>query len=216
MPLPSTPMTIHGGCNCRAIRYQIRIPEHSQRPLHPYSHQTVRLPFIVICHCNDCRRAVGGLTLAGICNPTAFVHIALLPRSSPLPPLQQTRLEPPDQDAQLTWIPAPEVFRPNGVFAPPPDSFLTAYKPSEGVTRTFCARCGTNVTYSRHPMPEGWPAMLDILMGTIDRADLERVELRPERHVWWEKGIEWVKTLFSEGDGGMPKHPLARLTDVVH
>ena len=65
-------------------------------------------------------------------------------------------------------------------------------------------------------MPEGWPDMLDILMGTIDREDLENPDLRPERHVWWEKGIEWVKTLFSDGDGGMPKHPLARLTDVVH
>ena len=108
MPLPSTPMIVNGGCNCRAIRYQIRIPEHSQRPFHPYSDQTVRLPFIVICHCNDGSRAVGGLTLAGICDPTAFVHIALLPRSSPLLPLQSTRLEPPDRDAQLTWIPAPE------------------------------------------------------------------------------------------------------------
>lgn len=65
-------------------------------------------------------------------------------------------------------------------------------------------------------MPEGWPEMLDILMGTIDREDLERAELRPERHVWWEKGIDWVKKLFSGGDGEMPKHPLAKLTDVVH
>ena len=65
-------------------------------------------------------------------------------------------------------------------------------------------------------MPEEWPEILDILMGTIDWENLERVELRPERHVWWEKGIEWVKTLFSEGDGGMPKHPLVKLTDVVH
>lgn len=216
MPLPHTPMTIHGGCNCRAIRYEINILEHSKRPVHPYSDKTVHLPFIVICHCNDCRRAVGGLTLAGICNPTAFVRIALLPRSSALPPLGQTRIEPPNEDAELTWMPATDVFQPNSVLVPPKDSFLAAYKPSKGVTRTFCARCGTNVTYSRHPMPEGWPEMLDILMGTIDREDLERPELRPERHVWWEKGIEWVKTLFSEGDGGMPKHPLARLTDVVH
>lgn len=65
-------------------------------------------------------------------------------------------------------------------------------------------------------MPEGWPEMLDILLGTIDREDLERAELRPERHVWWEKGIDWVRALFSEGDGKMPKHPLAKLTDVVH
>ena len=57
--------------------------------------------------------------------------------------------------------------------------------------------------------------MLDILTGTIDREDLQRAELRPERHVWWEKGIEWVKTLIGEGDGGMPKQPLVKLIDVV-
>lgn len=209
-------MTIHGGCNCRAVRYEINIPEHSNRPLHPYSDGTVRLPFVVICHCNDCRRASGGLVLGGICNPTAFVRIALLPRSSTLPTLGQTRIEPPDKDSELPWIPATDVFQPKSVLVPPEDSFLAAYSPSEGVTRTFCARCGTNITYSRHPMPEGWPEMLDILMGSLDREDLERPELKPERHLWWAKGIDWVKILFSEGDGGLPRHPLSRLTDVVH
>ena len=215
MPLPDSPLTIHGGCNCRAIRYEINIPALSNRPFHPYSDNSVRLPFIVVCHCNDCRRASGTLTLAGICNPTEFLRISLLPRSSPLPSLQQTRVEPQNDDAERPWVPARDVFKPSNVLIAPSDSFLASYKPSEGVTRTFCARCGTNVTYSRHPMPEGWPEMLDILMGTVDREDLERDELRPERHVWWDKGIGWVRALFSEGDGGMPKHPLAKLTDVI-
>lgn len=52
-------------------------------------------------------------------------------------------------------------------------------------------------------------------MGTIDREDLEREELRPERHVWWDMGIGWIKELFGKGDEGMPKHPLARITDFV-
>ncbi|MCJ1300984.1 hypothetical protein MMC08_003783 [Hypocenomyce scalaris] len=215
MPLPDTPLTIHGGCNCRAIRYEINIPALSVRPLHPFSHASVHIPFIAICHCNDCRRATGALTMAAICNPTEFVRISLLPRSSPLPPLGKTRVEPPNDDAEREWIPAQEVFQPSDVLKAPLDSFIASYKPSEGVTRTFCARCGTNVTYSRYPMPEGWPEMLDILMGTIDREDLENGQLRPERHVWWDKGIDWVKKLFSEGDEGMPKHPLARLTDTV-
>ena len=215
MPLPDTPLTIHGGCNCRAIRYQINVPPLSDRPYHPYSNNSVRLPFTVFCHCNDCRRASGGLTLAGICSPTDIVRISLLPQSSPLPSLQQTRVEPPNDDAERKWVPARDVFKPSNVLTAPSDSFLTSYKPSEGVTRTFCERCGTNMTYSRHPMPESWPEMLDILMGTVDREDLEKDELRPERHVWWEKGIGWVKALFSEGNGEMPKHPLARLTDVA-
>lgn len=215
MPLPDTPLTIHGGCNCRAIRYEVNIPAASERPWHPYSEETVHLPFLALCHCNDCRRASGALVLAGACMPTRFVRISLLPRSSSLPPLEKTRIELPDDDAERHWVPATELFKPSRVFEPPADSFLTYYKPSQGVTRTFCARCGTNVTYSRHPMPEGWPQMLDILMGTIDREDLEREELRPERHVWWDMGIGWIKELFGKGDEGMPKHPLARITDFV-
>lgn len=216
MPLPSSPIIIHGGCNCRAIRYEINIPEHSDRPFHPSSDQTLRLPLVVICHCNDCRRATGGLTLAGILNPTAFVRVALLPRSSALPTPGRSRIEPPDADAELAWKPAAEVFRPDGVLSAPKDSFLAAYNPSKGVTRTFCGRCGTNVSYSRHPMPAGWPELLGILLGTIDREDLTKAELRPERHVYWDEGIEWVRTLSSEGDEGMPKHPHAKFTDVVH
>lgn len=58
--------------------------------------------------------------------------------------------------------------------------------------------------------------MMDVLMGTIDREDLEREEgVRPERQLWWDMGIGWIRELFSKGDGGMPKHPLAKLTDVV-
>ena len=93
-------------------------------------------------------------------------------------------------DESSNWVPASDVFRPNrnGAVVPPPDSFLAAYRSSIGVTRTFCKRCGTNLTYSRVPM-QGWPGLLEVLMGTIDRGDLEREELRPERHLWWEMGI---------------------------
>ena len=167
MPLPDSPLTIHGGCNCRAIRYEINIPALSNRPFHPYSDDSVRLPFIVVCHCNDCRRASGSLRLAAICNPTEFVRISLLPRSSHLPSLQQTRVEPQNDDSERPWVPARDMFKPSSVLIAPSDSFLASYKPSEGITRTFCARCGTNVTYSRHPMPDGWPEMLDILMGPL-------------------------------------------------
>lgn len=216
MPLPNTPLTIHGGCNCRAIRYEINIPAAHERPLHPYSEQAVHLPFLALCHCNDCRRATGALVLAAACIPTQFVRISLLPRSSPLPPLEKTRIELPNDDSERHWIPAAAVFQPSSTIEPPGDSFFAFYKPSEYVTRTFCARCGTNVTYSRHPMPEGWPQMLDVLMGTIDREALESEELRMERHVWWDKGIGWIRELFSKGDEGMPKHPLAKVTDVVN
>jgi hypothetical protein len=32
-------------------------------------------------------------------------------------------------------------------------------------------------------MPEGWPDMLDILLGTVDREDLDGLALAPERNV---------------------------------
>lgn len=176
MPLPDTLLTIHGGCNCRAIRYELNIPAAASRPWHPYSERTVHLDLHAWCHCNNCQRATGALVLAAACMPTQFVRISLLPRSSPLPALEATRIELPNDDAERSWVPASEVFKPRSDFELPTYSFLSYYKSLQYTTWIFCARCGTNITYSRHPMPEGWPEMLDISMGTIDQKDLEREE----------------------------------------
>ena len=46
--------------------------------------------------------------------------------------------------------------------------------------------------------------MLDVYLGTVDRRDLEREGLVPERHVGGEFGIGWVRRLFG---GGLPRHP---------
>ena len=211
MPLPPDPLTIRGGCNCRAIRYRIDIPPASQRPLHPWSDKPVHLPNIVICHCNDCRRATANLALAGLCTPTDMVSVSLLPRSSTLPPLSSVRVELPDDNAARDWVPASTVFAPS---IAPPDSFLTIYKSSEAVSRTFCARCGTPLTFSRYPMREPWPEMLDILLGTVDRRDLENSYMAPDRHIRWNTGIEWVRRLFN-GGSVMAKHPLSNLSDTV-
>lgn len=211
MPLSDEALTIHGGCNCRAVRYRIEVPPVSQRPIHPWSDGAVKLPMIVLCHCNDCRRASAGLTLAGFCAPVQFVQVSLLPRPSTLPPPVATRVEPKDDDLERVWLPASEIFAPS---TPPADSSLATYQPSAGVARTFCSRCGTNLTYTRHPMPAGWPAVVDILLGTVDRGDLENDALAPERHVWWDKGISWIRRLYND-DGGLPRHPLSNLTDVV-
>ena len=211
MPLPQAPLTIRGGCNCRAIRYRIDIPAASERPLHPWSDKPVQLPNIVMCHCNDCRRATGGLTLSGLCTPTEMVNVSLLPRTSSLPPLTNTRIELPDDDAQRDWVPASKVFAPS---IAPEDSFLATYKSSEAVNRTFCVRCGTPLTYSRHPMREPWPEMLDILLGTVDRHDLGNDFMAPDRHVWWDMGIEWIQKIF-DGGSNMAKHPLSSLSDTI-
>lgn len=128
MPLPDTPLCIHGGCNCRAIRYEVNIPTVSERPWHPYSEETVHLPFLALRHCKDCRCATGTLVPAFACMPTQFVRISLLQRSSPPPPLEETRIEQPNDDAERHWVSAAQVFKPSHVFEPPRDSYVAYYK----------------------------------------------------------------------------------------
>lgn len=90
----------------------------------------------------------------------------------------------------VLWMPAADILKPDSVLVLPKNSFLAAYESSEGVVRTFCACCGTNVILSMYPMPERWPEKLCISLGTVDREDLEKTELEPERHVWWDIGID--------------------------
>lgn len=59
-------------------------------------------------------------------------------------------------------------------------------------------------------MPAGWPTIIDVLIGSVDKDDLERYELKPERHVFWQHGVGWIQDLFA-GDGDLPRHPGADL-----
>lgn len=54
-------------------------------------------------------------------------------------------------------------------------------------------------------MLDGYPDIFDVLLGTLDRADFEKVGIEPERHVWWGCGVEWVKGLVRKGSGA-PRH----------
>ncbi|TEY84008.1 hypothetical protein BOTCAL_0023g00290 [Botryotinia calthae] len=211
MPLPETSLSVRGGCNCRAIRYEIQIPPLDQRPLHPYSDrqksgEDVHLPMIAIDHCNDCRRATGAVLPLWLCSPIAYISISLLRRSA-ASQASSTKTAGEGDEISLgirkTWVLAEDIFRP-GLSAD--DSFLTAYVSSEARTRYFCGRCGTNIGYRVSPMPEGWPEMLDVVMGTIDREDLESDAMIPERALWVDHGIGWVKKLAREGLGTIPQH----------
>lgn len=66
--------------------------------------------------------------------------------------------------------------------------------------------------------------MLDLVLGTVDRGDLEggewvgagqegegvraggevewRYNLEPDMYLWWGRGIEWVKRIVGEGEKG--------------
>src|ERR1700693_1877558 len=58
MTLPVSP--VEGGCQCRAVRYQITAP-----PLGVYN-----------CHCRDCQRSSGGTHTMSM--PTPREHVVLL------------------------------------------------------------------------------------------------------------------------------------------
>ena len=54
-------------------------------------------------------------------------------------------------------------------------------------------------------MPEHWPQMLDILLGSADREDLKNDFLVPDEHVFWENGVPWFTKLLDEGSTHIPK-----------
>lgn len=61
-------------------------------------------------------------------------------------------------------------------------------------------------------MGEGWPILFDVLLGTIDRADLEKDWMAPDRHCWVECEIKWIKEL-ANGVPAMPRHPTFKLDE---
>lgn len=202
MPLPAHALTIRGGCNCRAIRYQIEIPGLVERPLHPYSDKAksgedVHLPMVAVDHCNDCRRATGAVLPLWLCAPIPYITASLLRRSAAsTPPTTTAPGDSDDESRRGPWLPALEIFKPSEAIE---DSFLAAFVSSPARTRYFCGRCGTNIGYRVSPMPEGWPEMLDVVMGSINREDLEGEAMVPERAVWCDFGIGWVRRLAGEG-----------------
>ncbi|TVY31856.1 hypothetical protein LOCC1_G008950 [Lachnellula occidentalis] len=216
MPLPPHKFVVKGGCNCGAIRYKISIPEIEHRPLHPSStsSSTVHLPFIAIDHCNDCRRATGAILPLWICSPISMITSSVILRSTTSLPTEasQRKAGPDDHEPRTAWLPAEEVFTPGPVSS---NSFLTFFESSENRRRSFCGRCGTHLAYAALPMPEGWPDMLDIVLGSVDREDLDGEALRPDRQLWWECGIGWVKDLTLRGMEELPRHPDYRIDELV-
>ena len=212
MTLPDTPVTIHGGCNCRAIRYKISLPPVSERPLNPYHDPGtdiggIRLPMVAIDHCNDCRRATGALIPFWIATHLPTVTASVRSRSG----------QSGDGEEEETWHPAAEVFDRDSSVSK--DSFLAFYESSKDRIRSFCGQCGTNLAYRMDkasvPDLQGRPEMLDVLLGTVDREDLEKEWFVPERALWSNFGIDWVRKLVREGAGGTPEHPLWKINEVV-
>lgn len=255
MPLPDTPLTIRGGCNCSAVRYTIRIPELAKRPIHPLvaAHEPkiqggdprmCRMPFTTWDHCNDCRTATGALLPAWICVPAEMVSVTCLTIDA-VPPADDLiyptvnvtvpvgkfpRRQDENHSGDGTTITRPGLdllspvsFEHGSIDNPVSSTWLRFHKSSDPRYRSFCGRCGTPICYNYRPMPDGWPEMLDIVLGTIDREDLEREVgedddaagtdklgrrrgiLEPERQLWLEPGIPWLRRAVWDLHG--PKSP---------
>lgn len=244
MPLPAEAITVQGGCNCRAIRYRVEIPALKERPANPYltisysgkkpddggnaqqrnssdpsadeAESTPRMPMLATDHCNDCRRATGSILPFWMATPIGMVSAAIT-------------ASPGDEQDTRDWRPGNEVFHTNPLPSKSESdegtgqssSPLTFYDSSPGRRRSFCSRCGTMLSYIAysHGVPEGWPLMLDIVLGTLDREFLEKDDwFVPERQLWWDKGIPWVQKVSVSGFGEgkeTPRHPLADMNKVV-
>ena len=207
MPVPKEAFTIEGGCNCNAIRYKIDIPAFDSRPFRSTIEtpldpkDEVRLPYIITDHCNDCRKATGSIMAFWICSPPEMISVSCIARSGESETLKPT-----------PWVTAAEVFRGHGPQTH--KTFLTFYKSSPDVSRGFCGRCGTNLTFYGKP-PEGYTEMIDIVLGTIDREYLEGYQLSPERQLEWDFGIDWIQKLSIEGQGHLPKYHDYKLDEEV-
>ncbi len=66
-----------------------------------------------------------------------------------------------------------------------------AYSSSRGVTRTFCLRCGTSLTYQIDS------ESIDVVVATLDDPE----KLTPTKEIWAESRISWNAL-----NGNIPVH----------
>lgn len=217
MPLPDEALHLEGGCNCGAVRYRVAIPIRAERPLHPLApaEAPVPMPFLVLDHCNDCRRATGSVLPAWLCAPLDMCSVSLVAASSATLAPKAAAREFQTEEQRGPWTPAVKIFSSTAATSQTNgDHFLTSYESSRERWRWFCVRCGTNVAYTA-VMPAGFPSMLDFTLGSVDRRYLDSDALVPERHLWWDYGIDWIRRLATKGYGVLPVHPDYRIAETV-
>jgi hypothetical protein len=71
------------------------------------------------------------------------------------------------------------------------------FQSSAPVTRSFCGRCGSPLTYRHSETPD----LFDIMIGSLDDPD----SVAPTFHVWTSHKIAWDPI-----DDGLPAFPQAR------
>ena len=61
---------------------------------------------------------------------------------------------------------------------------VTEFESSPGVTRGFCARCGTSLTYAR----ANRPGLFDVTTASLDDPEA----FAPLKEIWTEERLSWV------------------------
>lgn len=83
-------------------------------------------------------------------------------------------------------------------------TFVRVFESSPNTKRTFCGRCGTNLTFfhdSKEEIDEeDDERKVDIAFGSLDPEFLEWEALRPVMKGWEPSGITWVRKLLEEGE----------------
>lgn len=73
----------------------------------------------------------------------------------------------------------------------------TRYESRPQVTRQFCGRCGSQLTYQHADEPD----TIDVTACSMDSAD----GVSPDDHVWCDRMLPWVKI-----SDGLPRYKLGR------
>ena len=93
-------------------------------------------------------------------------------------------------------------------------SYMNYLHSTDKVTRTFCSRCSTGLTFFfDRPASSPMPPIVDIAVGSLDSESLSAVH--PDRHGWWASGVPWVQKLLRDGDQGLMRHPTGNLASVL-
>ncbi|KAH6684690.1 hypothetical protein B0J14DRAFT_573391 [Halenospora varia] len=199
MPFPNEPVTLHGGCFCKAIRYTISVPALSERPPGRKAANPVgparteeginTFPIMSLDHCNSCRGVAGSILQAWFIFPQSWMQFSLQKKAGEVP------LEPATREVLM------------GEKALLDSTHLSHFNTSKDVHRVFCGKCGTPFTYfhSEAQVPGGGntlPPFFDVALGTMDKESME-ICGPPGRQVHLGDGIEWVKRLIVEGEKGL-------------
>ncbi|KAJ8613212.1 hypothetical protein MRB53_037078 [Persea americana] len=228
MPLPLHPLLLTGSCRCTASRYRVTIPAAADRPRNPVDGPDgpIPLPVVLTDHCNDCRRVTGAIVNYWLSAPQVMVEMCFSPGEydsgavSGLPAAvgdggakaaveqgMECKTQTEKEGEKEIWHPFPSVVDPSSTIPGCSLSFSHRDHPDHPltITRAWCSKCGTPLTYSMRERPgaKPWPEpkMVEIVLGTLDREWLEEEWIMPDMQYWWGVRVPWVGRVSVHGLG---------------